>query len=635
MQNSIRRWLQYVFVALAIVLTVFQLYTTSGIAIFNSTLQRVAHLSLVLCLTFIFVPASPKYGKDKKEPAILTIMDIGLACLAMGIAVYYFQNSNEIFDRFAYVDAVTNDQMFFGTALIILVLEATRRAAGLPLVIVALCFIAYALFGANLPSSFGHVPITPEAMIEQLFLLTEGIYGVAIGAAATMIFAFVLFGAFLEVSNMSSVFIDLSCVLTRKTKGGPAKVAIFASALFGTISGSAQANVYGTGIFTIPLMKKVGYSAPFAGAVEACASTGGQLMPPIMGAAAFIMADITQVGYLTIAKSALLPSILFYLSLYTMIHFEAIKHNVGSMPPEEIPPVKSVTRRLYYLLPLLFLIVMMVMGRSVNFAAFSGCAVIFLLSLFRKETRLTPSRLQKVAVTAARNTLMITCACACAGIVVGIISLTGGGFKLINILMSFVDGNLPLLLIMLMLTCFIVGMGVPTAPAYIIVSVLAAPAMIKLGVPMIGAHMFCLYYAVLSTITPPVCMAAFSAASIAEANAMRTGFTAVKLGAIAFIIPFFFVYQPELLWQGSLTNILIATVTAILGVIGMTAGLQRQFITSCNIPEALLLFTGGLLCIYPGSMTDMIGLAFIIAIGLFQYMRKHRTAIANIPNQAE
>ena len=258
MQNRLRVYLEYVFVILAVALTLFQLYTTSGIAIFNSTLQRVAHLSLVLCLTFIFVPISKKYGKDKKEPIIFTVIDILLACLSLWIAVYYFQNSNEIFDRFAYVDEVTGEQMFFGTALIILVLEATRRAAGLPLVIVALCFIAYAFFGADLPGAFGHVPITPQAFIEQLFLLTEGIYGVAIGAAATMIFAFVLFGAFLEVSKMSSVFIDLACVLTRKTKGGPAKVAIFASALFGTISGSAQANVYGTGIFTIPLMKKVG-----------------------------------------------------------------------------------------------------------------------------------------------------------------------------------------------------------------------------------------------------------------------------------------------------------------------------------------------------------------------------------------
>ena len=625
MTSKFRSLLQPIFIVLAIFLCVFQIYTTSGIAVVNSTLQRVAHLSIVLCLVFLFVPIHPVYKKEKTEPAIFVLLDLCLAVLALAIAGYYFMNETLIFERFAYVDPVEDIQMFFGTALICLVLEATRRTAGLPLVIVAITFLAYALLGANLPGPLAHVEITPEALIEQLFLLTEGIYGVAMAAAATMIFAFVLFGSFLEVSGMSNLFIDLSCLLTRKTKGGPAKVAIFASALFGSISGSAQANVYGTGIFTIPLMKRVGYRPHFAGAVEACASTGGQLMPPIMGAAAFIMADVTGLGYLTIAKSALLPSILFYLSLYMMIHFEAVKYNIGTIPESDVPPLKSVTSRLYYMLPLLFLIIVMIMGRSVNSAAFAGCLVIFLLSLIKKETRLTPSRMKDVAVCAARNTLMITSCCACAGIVVGIIGLTGGGFKLINMIMTFVDGNLFLLLIMLMITCFIVGMGVPTAPAYIIVSVLAAPAMIKLGVPMISAHMFCLYYAVLSTITPPVCMAAFSAAGIAETNAMRTGFTAVKLGAIAFIIPFFFVYQPGLLFSGDLLDILSVTVTSVIGVIGLAAGLQRFFVASCNPVEAIILFAAGLCLIYPGSITDLIGVGGIGSIWVIQRMRRSRS----------
>lgn len=373
-------------------------------------------------------------------------------------------------------------------------------------------------------------------------------------------------------------------------------------------------------------MKRVGYSPAFAGAVEACASTGGQLMPPIMGAAAFIMADVTGAGYLTIAKSALLPSILFYLSLYCMIHFEAVKYNIGTMPASEIPPASSVISRLYYMLPLVFLVLVMIMGRSVNSAAFAGCLVIFLLSLLKKETRLTLPRLKDVAVVAARNTLMITSCCACAGIVVGVISLTGGGLKLINIIMNLVDGNLFLLLVMLMITCFIVGMGVPTAPAYIIVSVLAAPAMIKLGVPMISAHMFCLYYAVLSTITPPVCMAAFSAAGIAEANAMRTGFTAVKLGIIAFIIPFFFVYQPGLLFQGDLLDITGVTITSIIGVLGLSAGMQRFFLAPCNAVEALILVASGLALIYPGTVTDILGVSGIAAIGLIQRFRISRAA---------
>ena len=618
MNNALRSLLRPVFIILAVFLCCFQSYTTSGIFMVNSTLQRVAHLSLVLCLVFLFIPISKKYKKEKHEPTIFVLFDICLAVLALAIAVYYFLNETAIVERFAYVDPVEDIQIIFGTILIVLVLEATRRTSGLPLVIVALCFIAYALFGANLPGPLAHTEISYEALIEQLFLLTEGIYGVAITAAATMIFAFVLFGSFLEVSTMSNLFIDLSCLLTKKTKGGPAKVSIFASALFGTISGSAQANVYGTGIFTIPLMKRVGYQPHFAGAVEACASTGGQLMPPIMGAAAFIMADVTGLGYLTIAKSALLPSILFYLSLYSMIHFEALKYNIGTMPEEEIPSRQSVISRLYYMLPLAFIIIVMVMGRSVNSAAFAGCLVIFLLSLFRKETRLTPPRLKDVAVCAARNTLMISSCCACAGIVVGIIGLTGGGFKLINLIMNFVDGNLFLLLVMLMITCFIVGMGVPTAPAYIIVSVLAAPAMIKLGVPVISAHMFCLYYAVLSTITPPVCMAAFSAAGIAESNAMRTGFTSVKLGAIAFIIPFFFVYQPELLFSGSIAEILSVVVTSVIGVIALTAGLQQYFAARCSVIESIILFASGLCLVYPGSFTDFIGIGGIICIYAYQ-----------------
>lgn len=628
MTRTFRTRLRPIFVLLAITLCLFQIYTTSGVAIVNSTLQRVAHLSIVLCLVFLATPICTRYRKDKAEPFFFVLLDVCLALLALAIAAWYFYNDTAIFERFAYVDPVDDIQMFLGAALIFLVLEATRRTSGWPLVIVALSFIAYALFGENLPGPLAHVKITPDALIEQLFLLTEGVYGLAMAAAATMIFAFVLFGSFLEVSGMSNLFIDLSCLLTRNTKGGPAKVAIFASALFGSISGSAQANVYGTGIFTIPLMKRVGYSPTFAGAVEACASTGGQLMPPIMGAAAFIMADVTGVGYLTIAKSALLPSILFYLALYTMIHFEAVKCDIGTIPESEIPPVKSVTSRLYYLLPLVFLVVVMIMGRSVNSAAFAGCLVIFVLSLFKKETRLTPLRLKEVAVCAARNTLMITSCCACAGIVVGIIGLTGGGVKLINLIMAFVDGNLFLLLIMLMITCFIVGMGVPTAPAYIIVSVLAASAMIKLGVPIVSAHMFCLYYAVLSTITPPVCMAAFSAAGIADANAMRTGFTSVKLGAIAFIIPFFFVYQPALLFNGDFVDILSTTVTSIIGVIGLAAGLQRFFVAACSPVEAVMLFTSGLLLIYPGSITDIVGVGGIASIYAFQRLRLARKVSA-------
>ena len=616
MENRLRAALKPVFTVLAVFLALFQVDTTGGIAIFDGTLQKVAHLSLVLALVFLWVPVG-KFGKGK-EPSWLVVMDMALALLALGIGTYYFLNASAILERVRYVDPVTNPDMVFGCIAVLLTMEATRRTAGMPLVIVGLCFILYALFGQSLPGPFRHSGVSFDALVEQLFLGTDGLFGLPLAAAATMIYAFIMFGAFLERTGMSTLFIDLACLLTRNAKGGPAKVAIFASALFGSISGSAPANVYGTGIFTIPLMKRVGYSAPFAGAVEACASTGGQLMPPIMGAAAFIMADLTGVGYLAVVKAALLPSILFYASLWLMIHFEAVKKNLGAIPPEEVPAAKSVLSRLYHMIPLVFLVVVLMMGRSVNFAAFSGCIVVAVVGLASKKTRIGLAALKDIAVSSARNTLMVTACCACAGIVVGVMGITGGGFKFINLITSFVDGNLLLLLIMLMLTCFIVGMGVPTAPAYIIVSVLAAPALVKMGVDPLAANMFVLYHAVLSAITPPVCLAAFAGAAIAEADAMRTGFEAVKLGAIAFIVPFFFVYEPALLLKGDLVTVAQACVTAAIGLVALASGIQGRLLRNVPSWQRVLLVAGGLQLIIPGLLTDVTGLGIFAGILLIQ-----------------
>ncbi len=616
MENRLRAALKPVFTVLAVFLALFQVYTTGGIAIFDGTLQKVAHLSLVLALVFLWVPVR-KFGKSK-EPSWFVVMDIVLALLALGIGAYYFLNAGAILERVRYVDPVTDLDMLFGCTAVLLTMEATRRTAGMPLVIVGVCFILYALFGQDLPGPFRHSGVSFDALVEQLFLGTDGLFGLPLAAAATMIYAFIMFGAFLERTGMSTLFIDLACLLTRNAKGGPAKVAIFASALFGSISGSAPANVYGTGIFTIPLMKRVGYSAPFAGAVEACASTGGQLMPPIMGAAAFIMADLTGVGYMAVVKAALLPSILFYASLWLMIHFEAVKKNLGTIPPEEVPAGKSVLSRLYHMIPLVFLVAVLMMGRSVNFAAFSGCIVVAAVGLFSQKTRIGLAALKDIAVSSARNTLMVTACCACAGIVVGVMGITGGGFKFINLITSFVDGNLLLLLIMLMLTCFIVGMGVPTAPAYIIVSVLAAPALVKMGVDPLAANMFVLYHAVLSAITPPVCLAAFAGAAIAEADAMRTGFEAVKLGVIAFIVPFFFVYEPALLLQGNTAVVAQACVTAAIGLIALAAGIQGYLLRIVPSWQRLLLVAGGLMLIIPGLLTDVTGLGIFAGILLIQ-----------------
>ncbi|WP_294557636.1 TRAP transporter permease [uncultured Mailhella sp.] len=610
----------------AVVLTLFQIYSTGGFGVLPTPIQRGTHLALIMTLVFLWRPAF-RY-KDGKEPLPMFLLDLCLAVLALAIGAYIIMENDYIMDRLRYVDPLTDMDWFMGVSCVLLVLEITRRTAGLPLVIVSVVFILYAFFGQYLPGGLRHNGIYTPDLLEQLFLTTDGIYGVPLAAAAGMIYAFVMFGAFLEKANMSSLFMDLACLLTRRSQGGPAKVAIFASALFGTISGSAPANVYGTGTFTIPLMKRVGYAPAFAGAVEAVASTGGQMMPPIMGAAAFIMADLIGVSYLEIAKAALLPSLLYYLALLAMIHFEAVNKNIGRLPEEQIPSTRSVMIRMYYLLPLVVLVAVMLMGRSVVSCALIGIVTILVLSVFRDETRFNLKRLAGALEQAARNALMISSCCACAGIVVAVIALTGVGYKFINFVTMLAGDSLLLLMICLMITSMILGMGVPTSPAYIIVAALGAPALVKAGVPVIAAHMFVFYYAILSAITPPVCVASFSGAAIAEANAMKTGWVSVKLGIVAFIIPFMFAYQPALMLQGDALTVGRAVVTSIVGVLALSGGMQGYFVSRCRGWERILLAAGGLMLIDSGSMTDVVGVAILVGVGALQWIRRKNTVAA-------
>ena len=602
---------------MAVILCAFQIYATGGIGVLEAPVLRAGHLSMILFLAFLWIP--PMKSRD---PAWVVVLDIMLALAAMAVLGYILYDLEAILNHMRYVDEISPVAMAFGTLCMLLVLEATRRLSGWPLVIVATSFIAYAMFGEYMPISMRHDPITYDRFIETMFLLTDGIYGISLSTACTMIFAFCMFGAFLEVSTMNSVFMELSCLFTRKSRGGPAKVSIFASALFGSISGSAPANVYATGVFTIPLMKRVGYRPAFAGAVEATASTGGQIMPPVMGAAAFIMADLTGQGYLAVIKAALLPAVLYYLALWIMIHFEACKYNLGTIPPEDVPDKKSVIRRLYYLLPIGLLILLLLSGRSVNFAAFGTTLFIVLLGMCAAATRFTPARFLLALKVTARNALMVSTCCACAGIVVGCITATGIGFKFINIITSLADNNLVLMMIVLMMTCIVLGMGVPTTPAYIIVATLGAPVLVKMGVPVIAAHMFVFYYAILSVVTPPVCLAAFSGAAIAEADAMRTGFIAMKLAVVAFIVPFFFVLQPSLLMQVSAMDVTQACVTSIIAMYALAGSMQGYLLITANIIERAVLLTGGLTMLYPGTITDLVGLGCLIGVLALQLARR-------------
>ena len=611
----------------ALALALFQIWFTTGFGVLDGSMMRVMFVSFITVLVFLFIPCR-KYKENEKEPTLFLLIDLCCAGLAIATAVYFALHLTEITTRMRYIDDVTPAAKFFAAATVLLVLEITRRTTGWALVIVASTLILYAFFGDMLPRAVKHTGFTFDVIVEHLFLLNEGVYGIPIGVATSTLFGFIMFGAFLERSKMSSIFMDLACLLTRNSQGGPAKVAIFASALFGTISGSAAANVYGTGTFTIPLMKKVGYTPHFAGAVEAVASTGGQMMPPIMGAAAFIMADVIGVSYLTIAKAALIPSVLYYLTLLAIIHLEAVSKNMGTLPPELVPSAASVLRRLYYLSPLVFLITILLMGRSVIACAYYGTVCIVILSMIRSETRFTFKRLCGALELSAKNAMMVSSCCACAGIIIGVISLTGIGYKFINVITALAGSNLLLLMSMLMVTCIILGMGVPTAPAYIIVATLGAPALMKAGVPIIAAHMFVYFYAILSVITPPVCLAAFAGAAIAETNAMKTGVTAMKLGIVAFIIPFMFVFEPALLMQGSTTEIVTAFASALVGVIGVASGMQNWLLVRCRLWERALLLASGLMLIFPGLITDTIGLSSLLIVLFAQRLRRSGSPVA-------
>ena len=448
---------------IGIAMALFQLYYTIGYGVLEGSLLAAIFLSFALTMIFLLHPAvKPREGR--REPAFLLLVDLVLAACAIATSVYLYFNYEELQERMAYIDEVPAQAMALAYILVGLSLEATRRMTGLPLFTVAIAFFAYFLWGDHLPALIRHNGATLENIAENMYLTGEGVYGIPIMLACSTLFAFMMFGAFLEGSNMSSIFMDLAYRLTRKSQGGPAKVSIFASALFGTISGSSAGNVYTTGVFTIPLMKSCGYQPHFAGAVEAVASTGGQIMPPVMGAAAFMMAEFCGVSYLEVAKAALLPALLYYLALWVMIHFEARRRGLGLISSELVPSLRSILRRLYFLAPLVILVAVMIDGRSAAICANMATGSILLLSFFRRDTRFTLKRFFDTLYAAAASSLMVVACCAASGIVVGVINYTGIGFKFINVLTSLADGHLLIMLLLLMVTSFILGMGLPTTP---------------------------------------------------------------------------------------------------------------------------------------------------------------------------
>jgi TRAP transporter 4TM/12TM fusion protein len=490
---------------------------------------------------------------------------------------------------------------------------------GWALPLTAIAFLLYALFGQHLPGLIRHTGFSVETIIDQLYLTTEGIFGIPLGVSATYVILFVIFGAFLEQSGTGQFFMDFATSLVGGAKGGPGKISVVSSGLFGTISGSAVANVMVDGWLTIPLMKRTGFKHEFAAAVEATASTGGQIMPPVMGAAAFVIAEFTGIPYIDICKHALIPALLYYLALFMAIHFEASKTGLLGVPKEERPKLKWVMiTKGHLFIPLVVIVYFMLAGYTAMYACIYATLSVFLISLLRAETRMGLKKILGAMEYGAMNMLPVAAACACAGIVVGMINLTGLGLKFTSFVLIISGNSLVPALIFTMIAGIILGMGLPTTAAYIVQAALLIPALIKLGVPLIAAHLFVFYFACISAITPPVAMAVYAAAGISGSNIWKTGIEAMKIGATGFIVPFMFVYGPSLLLIGSSTSIVTTIISASIGVVLLSAGLMGWFLKEATYLERAMLIAGAICLIKPGLYTDAVGLVLLIIVILLQ-----------------
>ncbi|MDQ0224095.1 TRAP transporter permease [Metabacillus niabensis] len=611
--------------------SLFQLYTAI-FGVFTAQIQRTVHLGFALSLIFLLFPANRK--KQKTGKFQITWYDGILAVLSIGVGAYwplFFDDLVMSVGRLSTLDFIV------GAIAILLVLEATRRAVGLPIMIIAVIFVLYGLFGQYMPGFLSHRGLTLERLVQTMFFTTDGILGTPLAVSSTFIFLFLLFGAFLIRTGVGQYFNDLSIAVAGRRIGGPAKVAIFSSALQGTISGSSVANVVTSGAFTIPMMKNLGYKKEFAGAVEAASSTGGQLMPPIMGAAAFLMVEFIGNGitYWDIAKAAAIPAILYFAGIWIMTHFEAKRIGLRGLTKEEMPSRKEIFSKIYLLLPILTIVVLLMAGVIVTHAALYSILVAILVSLINKETRMGPKEFVFALVEGARTALGVAAATAAAGIIVGIVTKTGLGLKLANGLVDLAGGYLIPTLMLTMIAALILGMGSPTTANYVITSTIAAPAIILLGVPDLSAHLFVFYFGIIADITPPVALAAFAAAGVAGAEPFKTGVDSAKLAIAAFIIPYVFVLSPELLMiDATWYELVWVILTSVLGMIAIGAAIIGYWMRKMHWLERIVNIISGLLLIYPERISDITGLILFVAMFALQFIWKRNNDQKNKPNMA-
>ena len=613
-------WPKKIVAAIAITFSVFQLYTAI-FGVLDAQLQRAIHLGFGLALAYLLYPFRRAWTRDHYFHPI----DIVFAVLGAATPAYLVIQYRELITRAGTVSPV--DTVVGGLG-ILLVIEATRRVVGLPMVTVVLVFIAYAFLGPYMPGVLAHRGLTPEQLIGHLYFTTEGIFGIPLGVSSTFIFLFILFGAYLESTGLGKFFIDLANAVAGWASGGPAKVAVLSSGLMGTVSGSSVANVVGTGSLTIPMMKKLGYNANFAGAVEAAASTGGQLMPPVMGAAAFLMAEFVGVPYIDVVKAAAIPALLYFTGVWLGVHFEAKRKKLKGIPRAELPnPLTLLKERGHLAIPLVVIVYLLVAGYTPMRAALVAIFLSILCAMLRKSTRMKPIEIVYGLERGAKGVLGVLVACASAGIIIGVVTKTGVGLRLASGLIDLAGGMLLPAMFFTMITAIVLGMGVPTTANYVITSTIAAPALEQMGVPVLAAHMFVFYFGIIADVTPPVALAAYAGAGISGGNALKTGVHASKLAIAAFIIPYVFVLSPVLLMVDATPLALVSvTLTALLGMIAISSALCGFLADHCRPYERLLLIIAGLLMIKPGGITDLVGLVLFVVILVMQYRRAKEAA---------
>ena len=622
-ESNTRIWEGKPKIAITVILAAFSLWCiyVTLFATFLEEIRLTSFMGLIILMGFLIYPS--KKGDQKVNH--MPISDIIFMIVGVGSFFYFTFNVNQIINqgtRFTWF------QIVIGILAILALIEVTRRCVGLPILIVAGVFIVYALaYGLTNPEFFGRL----RYLVRNLFYTKEGIFSTPVNVCSKYIVVFIIFGAFLERTGISNFFIDLANCIAGRFAGGPAKVSVISSALCGMVSGSSVGNTVTTGSVTIPMMKKTGYKPEFAGAVEATSSTGGQIMPPIMGAAAFLMADFVGVPYSSIIGRAILPAILYFAGIFISVHLEAKKLDLHGMPKEQLPKARKLVKKIYLLLPLIMLVVW-VSGNFMTMQKAASLAIVLtvVVSLFNKDNRITPGKILEALEAGGKSAITVGAACGVAGIISGTITMTGLANDIINAIVSVAGDRLIIALILTMLCCIVLGMGVPTTANYCIMAATTAPILIRMGVPVMAAHFFVFYFGIVADITPPVALAAYAGSAIAKSNPMKTAFNASKLAVAAFIVPYMFCFNPAmLLIDTTAIQVVQIAITAFIGIFALAAALEGYCFANMNAVIRIIIAAGGLLLIHPALTTDLVGLVIVFASLGFQYvLSKKRKAAA-------